>query len=643
MFLRPSILLSGVVCLLWSTTALAGTLRVCGTGCQFSSLQAAVDAAVGGDTILLAAGQTFVGPFILRAKPAGTQWITIRSDTPDGSLPADGVRLVPAGRPGANTPLERLARLVGQGGTHITTPVVRTEPGAHHYVLKFLEIDGSANLGFETLIAFGENSTAAAAHDLVLDRVYAHGHRWKGQKRGIALNSIRTDVLNSYISDIKAVNADSQAICGYSGAGPFRIINNYLEGAGENVLFGGGDPVVANLVPSDIEILRNHIVKPLSWKGPILSAPASASASPGGAGALSAGVHFFKVVAIMTTDNSTAVSLPSPAVAVTTGSSGSAVVTWPAVAGADRYRVYRGTSPEGQSVYLETPSSASTFTYTGVSEGSGTPPTQGTFWTVKNLLELKNAERVRVEGNLIENIWAAGQFGYALVLTPRNQEGGAPWVRVRDVLIVNNVIRHASGVLNVSGYDYPNTSQQTQRITLRNNLFDDIDAGEWGGYAKVFLVGDGVATVTIDRNTIIHSDSSVVYAYGSQPIYGFVYTNNIAEHHDFGIMGDNAQSGQYTIDRFFPGSNISYNVLAGGTASRYPATNVFPSAIQWALSFANVGVGDYRLVPTSAFFSAGSGGSTPGANLGAIDVAAGLAIALPVMTPMPPTGFRISR
>ena len=42
-----------------------------------------------------------------------------------------------------------------------------------------------------------------------------------------------------------------------NGSGPFLIQNNYLEGAGENVIFGGGDPSIANLVPSDIQILGN--------------------------------------------------------------------------------------------------------------------------------------------------------------------------------------------------------------------------------------------------------------------------------------------------------------------------------------------------------------------------------------------------
>jgi hypothetical protein len=31
-------------------------------------------------------------------------------------------------------------------------------------------------------------------------------------------------------------------------------------------MFGGGDPAIPNLVPSDIEIRRNYFSKPLSWR-----------------------------------------------------------------------------------------------------------------------------------------------------------------------------------------------------------------------------------------------------------------------------------------------------------------------------------------------------------------------------------------
>ena len=75
----------------------------------------------------------------------------------------------------------------------------------------------------------GDGHDGHAADDITFDRVYVHGHRYKGQKRGIALNGRAISVLNSYISDIKAIHADSQAINGYNGAGPFTIENNYIE------------------------------------------------------------------------------------------------------------------------------------------------------------------------------------------------------------------------------------------------------------------------------------------------------------------------------------------------------------------------------------------------------------------------------
>jgi hypothetical protein len=80
------------------------------------------------------------------------------------------------------------------------------------------------------------------------------------------MNSSYIGVIDSYLSEFKEVGADSQAIAGWRGPGPFKIANNYLEGAGENIMFGGADPSIPNLVPSDIEIRRNHFVKPLSWK-----------------------------------------------------------------------------------------------------------------------------------------------------------------------------------------------------------------------------------------------------------------------------------------------------------------------------------------------------------------------------------------
>ena len=608
---------SVVVCVLavsvLATRSEAATRTVCASGCAYTDLQAAIDAAVYGDTILLRAGQTFVGHYTLRAK-SGSGVIVIRSDAADSGLPPAGRRLVPSTR-GGSTPLSQLARIIGRGGAYKTSPLLRTDPGAHGYVIRFIDFDGVAHLGYETLIQLGSDTTAAPPYDITLDRVYIHGDRYKGQKRGVTLNGKRLSVLNSFISDIKAVNADSQAIAGYNGAGPFTIENNYLEAAGENVLFGGADPAVTNLVPSDIVLRRNHLYKPLQWRDAILAAPASPRATGGSGGALASGTHYFRVVALMTTGTRTANSAPSAVISATVGSGGSVTVSWSKVSGADKYRVFRGTSAGSQSKYRDT--TGLSLAYAGSGEISGTPASSGTKWVVKNTLELKNAQRVTVDGNLLENCWSAGQFGYAIVLTPRNS-GSAPWTRVQDVTFTNNIVRHVAGVLNVAGFDDSDPTLRTERITLRNNLFDDVNHAVYGTNAKALLVGDGAATLVFDRNTIIHTNSSVLYAYGD-PMPGLVYTNNISQHYSYGIMGGGATTGLPTINRYFPGGIVRCNVLAGGKASLYPTPNAFPSVTEWSASFVDAESGDYQLIPGSPVASGGCSGAVPGADLAKVN------------------------
>jgi hypothetical protein len=603
-----------------AANAFSATRTVCASGCMYSDLQAAIDAAAPGDTLLLRAGETFKGNFILRAK-SGTSWITIRSDASDSQLPSDGVRLVPSDRPGANTSKSLLPRLLGLGGALITTPVVQTAPGAHNYRLEFLEIDGSANQGFETLVQLGDGGTGAPPTDIVLDRVYLHGHPYKGMKRGVSLNGVRLDVLNSYIADVKAANADSQGIAGWNGAGPFKIINNYIEAGAENIMFGGADPRIANLVPSDITVSRNYLTRPLSWRNPIVPTPASVAASATTGGSLAAGAHYFRIVAVLQTSSVAAVSLPSKEVSATTGSGGAVRLSWGAVAGADNYRVYHGTAAGAESRYVEIPASAAALTYTGSGETSGTPPKSGTPWVVKNNFELKNAQRVKVDGNVMENTWIAGQSGYAIVLTPRNSENRAPWSTVKDVTITNNIVRHAAAVVNIANRDNIYPSGPTTNVTIRNNLFEDIGNSQYGTGAKAVLIGGGATPITFDHNTFVHENTSLVYAYGSATMPAFTFTNNLARHNDYGIMGEGTAPGNLTINTFFPSSNITCNAIAGAVAKNYPAKNAYPTLAAWIASFVNFVAGDYRLLTTTALYTAGCADPKPGADVDAITTA----------------------
>ena len=73
---------------------------------------------------------------------------------------------------------------------------------------------------------------------------------------------------------------------------------------------------------------------------------------------------------------------------------------------------------------------------------------------VKNLLELKSARRVTIEGNIFENCWGQAQAGYAIVFTVRAQGGAMPWAVVEDVDFVRNIVRNSSGGVNILGRDY---------------------------------------------------------------------------------------------------------------------------------------------------------------------------------------------
>jgi len=459
-------------------------------------LQAAIDRAQPGDTILLTPGATYSGTFELPVK-SGSSYITIRSDAPDSSLPGAGVRI---------TPQYASALPKIQGGI-AGMPAFTTRPGAHHFRLQFLEIVNT--YAANDIVQLGDGSrlqdtTGEIPHHLEIDRCYIHGDPTYGQKRGVSLNSASTVIVNSYISDIKSRQEDSQAIAGWNGPGPYTIENNYLEAAGEVFLLGGADPKIPNLVPSDVSFRYNHVRKQPSWRG------------------------------------------------------------------------------------------------------------QG--WVIKNLIEFKNAQRVVIDRNLIEYSWAAAQPGFAIVLTPRNQEGTAPWSVVQNIDITNNTIQHVAAGVNILALD-SSTNTVTNDIVMRNNLFLDVSRANWGGNGRVLLTQGG-RDVTFDHNTVFTDGSSVVYADVTQ-VQGFVFTNNIIPDNAWAIMGSATAEGTGTLAQYFPNAVFRRNVLIAGNGGVYPADNYFPASLS-AVGFVDPSTGNYRLASTSPYNNAATDGTDIGCNQDAL-------------------------
>ncbi|MFZ4544867.1 MAG: hypothetical protein ACOYOA_12515 [Saprospiraceae bacterium] len=241
-------------------------------GRDYSDLQAAINNANPGSILALDAGATFSGSFSLPEK-IGDKWIIITSSRID-LLAAPETRIKPTALTGnALYPTYRDAMPKVVSTNLSGLPCFRTLARANHYRLVGLEISVDTNVtNSYGLVFFGDASAAQntlnkVPHDLIIDRCYIHGHTKANiMKAGVLLNCANAAVLDSYISDFHSIGYDSYAIGGTNGPGPFIILNNYLEAAGENILFGGAAPAIPNLVPADIEVRNNYFYKPFAWR-----------------------------------------------------------------------------------------------------------------------------------------------------------------------------------------------------------------------------------------------------------------------------------------------------------------------------------------------------------------------------------------
>ncbi|NOT49046.1 MAG: hypothetical protein HOP17_15000, partial [Acidobacteria bacterium] len=435
---------------------------VAGSGLEFGEktitvrkggdFQAALDRAVPGDSIILEAGATFAGAFKLPRK-TGAELIIIRSSAPDDRLPPPGIRFDPV-KTAAVVP-KLVSDVKGE-------PVISAVDGAHHF--RFIGVEfGPTVEGLYDIIRIGtgqEKSAEELPHHIEFDRVWIHGSKTEGQRRGIAANGRHIRIINSYISDIKRKGDESQGIAAWATDGPIEITNNYIEGAAQSILFGGASSAL-KLVPTDCTVDSNHLNKPIDWKG--------------------------------------------------------------------------------------------------------------TDWVVKNIFEVKNGKRIKVTNNLMTNNWAMGQDGNAILFTTRADNGAA--TIIDEIEFSGNIVRGTGGGMNILGGE----GSGGHRLTVRNNIFDDIDGKKWGGGGHFMKVTDWDGLV-IENNTIIQK-SNISVAYGA-PVKGFVFRNNIVFENEYGIFGDGLGSGQRAIDKYFPGGTVTGNIIVGGKRELYREANIFPSSFE---------------------------------------------------------------
>jgi hypothetical protein len=512
-------LLSILVLVASAGIATANTISVPAGG----DFQSALYSAQPGDTIVLAAGATYTGPFTLPVK-SGSAYITIQTSGIAG-IPAAGIRVSPAHA-------GMMSRIISPN----YESAISTAAGAHHFRFVGIEftVPSSSSIVYN-LIDLGSDAqqqSSQVPHHITFDRCYVHGHvnqappGWT--RNGFAMNASYIEILDSHLSDFKLLDNEGHAIVGWNGPGPFKIVNNFIEASGINVMFGGAW-AFPGMNPADLEFRRNHVSKRPEWRG---------------------------------------------------------------------------------------------------------------VYSVKNLFELKDMKRAVIDGNLFEYNWAHAQPGYAIVFTPASLQSG-PQARVEDIQFTNNIVRHTANGINMTGRDYgdpsyPNIPVQTNRITIKNNLFDDI-GGSWGdGRFLQLTSGGGPDDMTVDHNTIIHTGTVIVLDSGPQA--RFVFNNNLMSHNAYGIIGVGSMGGgigSVALNAYAPGNVFRRNVIAGANQSQYPTDNFYPASISSA-AFMNGGAGNYRLSSGSPYRNAGTDGKDIGCDFDQLNAAmAGTAGPDPTPTPTP--------
>jgi hypothetical protein len=264
---------------------------------------------------------------------------------------------------------------------------------------------------------------------------------------------------------------------------------------------------------------------------------------------------------------------------------------------------------------------------------------------VKNLFELKNAERVLFEGNVLENSWPGfTQRGSSILLQVMSQgKSGNPNATVADITIRYDRVSHTASGITIAAPP-PDGSAMPKleaRISIHDDVFDDISPTYYNGIAQnvgvAFQVGRGPKSpplhdITIDHVTMLLQHPQHLMILGAplnDPLSNFVFTNNIVSSPpDLAIIGTGpaapcANRGQTNVQKWE--SCTSHGVFANNLL--IGASGEWPHGNPLVRSFNEVGFaangdgrgGDYHLATSGRHKRSANDGRDPGADVDMVE------------------------
>jgi hypothetical protein len=276
-------------------------------------------------------------------------------------------------------------------------------------------------------------------------------------------------------------------------------------------------------------------------------------------------------------------------------------------------------------------------------------------FVVRHHLELKNAVRVLIEDNLMENVWGGfSEPGYAILVTPKNQHtkrkgNVCPICEVTDVTIrYTHIIHAADGILlgtmiSGNGGDGGAPAYLGTRWSIHDIVMDDISR-KYVGEGHLFEVVNNwpenpLNTVTINHVTGFPDPQGGFMVLGNvitnPPMYGFVFTNSIVTTGRYPVW--NAGFGRAScaisgvpvtsISTCFTTYTFGNNALVAAPShfppSSWPNGNFFtadPNDVGF-VQYDDGDGGNYGLLPGSPYKNMGTDGKDLGADIVGLNAA----------------------
>jgi len=271
---------------------------------------------------------------------------------------------------------------------------------------------------------------------------------------------------------------------------------------------------------------------------------------------------------------------------------------------------------------------------------------------VKNIFELKNAQRVLFEGNILENSWGGfSQTGFAILLTPKSQGANlCPLCRVTDITIRYSTISHCASGFQIANIPSGGSGISTagERYSIHDVVIDDIDPVRYKGFGVLFqLISVQPQLKDVEIDHLTGFSPKVLFNVGvlspNPKIANFTFANNLVRAGEQEVTSTGGgpancaylpqrQGAASLFESCFINPTVTHNVILNGQGN-WPKDNFTPknAAAAGLRGEKPASLRDFQLCrekddvagckKPSPFLSAGTNGKPVGADIDAIDAA----------------------